>query len=409
MITRRVTAALDSSRALFLITLFAASLCCVGFLGVGGTEHTITAEFSNVDGLVVGNEVRIAGVVAGTVQSVQFNNAAGVGTAFARVDMSIDPAYWPLHDGTKVAVKPKGVLSNVFVAISPGPEQGPSLGNHPQFALKDTQSPVNLDALSNVFTPNVREAIRTQLQEGVLAFGAGGALALNQTLANLNPLTNDAISVTDVLATRSPQLDSLNNEFDTVTGMLAREDSNLRPLVANLDTALSAFAVRENNLQGTLTHAASVFGDLAQALSSPSTQADLARIFEIGPQSLSCATAISDNLTSLVTAVNPYISYKRPFTLDDLLNNFVTATGYNGGTNPPYGLTVDGADALRAYLYYPLPAGYSWHDTGGLSQEHAGYTNAKVNGTPVYAEQPPLTGASHYPTLSGCTPPAGLP
>jgi ABC-type transporter Mla subunit MlaD len=334
--------------------------------------------------------------------------------------MSIDPAYWPLHGGTKVAVKPKGVLSNVFVAISPGPAQNPSLGEHPQFALKETQSPVNLDAFSNLFTPDVRDAIRTQLQEGVLAFGGAGALDLNQTLANLNPLTADAISVTDVLATRSPQLDNLNYEFDTITAMLAREDSNLRPLIANLDTTLGALAAKESDLRGTLTHAANVFGDLAQALSSPSTQSDLARIFQIGPQSLSCATAISDNITSLISAVNPYISYKKPYTLDDLLNYFVTATGYNVAADPMgTGDTIDGADALRAYLYTKfqnlqpptVPKGFDFLglDSGGLSQEHKGYTNANVGGALVYAEQPPLTGASHYPTLSGCTPPAGLP
>ena len=119
-----------------------------------------------------------------------------------------------------MAVKPKGVLSNVFVQLEPGPAQNATLGNHPFFNFDQTQSPVNLDELSNVFTPDVRNSIRTQLQQGVLAFGGAGATDLNQTIYHANPLTLDAIPVTDVLATRSPQLDALNFEFNTVSGDL---------------------------------------------------------------------------------------------------------------------------------------------------------------------------------------------
>ena len=207
-----------------------------------------------------------------------------------------------------------------------------------------------------------------------------------------------------MLATRSPQLDNLNYEFDTITAELAREDSNLRPLIANLDTTLGALAVKESALQGTLVHAGNVFGDLADTLSSATTQADLARIFQVGPQALHCATSISNYITPLIKAVNPYIAFNRPLTLDDLLNSLVTATGYN--TKLGHGT----GDALRAFLLADAKAlGYTGLDSGGLSTEHSGYTNAKINGTNVYVEQPPLTGASHYPTLSGCAPPAGLP
>ena len=403
-ITRRVTAALASSRGLFLIATLAGSLGSLGFFGGADGSHTFTAHFSNVDGLVVGNEVRIAGVEAGTVKSVRFEVDPSSGRSDVLVEMDIQAGHWPLHEATTLAVKPKGVLSNVFVEIDPGSQHNPPLGDHPSFGLGQTQSPVNLDAFTNLFTPSVRTAIRTQLQEGVLAFGGAGAQDLNQTLANANPLTFDAISVTDVLATRSPQLDNLNYEFDTITAELAREDSNLRPLIANLDTTLGALAVKESALQGTLVHAGNVFGDLADTLSSATTQADLARIFQVGPQALHCATSISNYITPLIKAVNPYIAFNRPLTLDDLLNSLVTATGYN--TKLGHGT----GDALRAFLLADAKAlGYTGLDSGGLSTEHSGYTNAKINGTNVYVEQPPLTGASHYPTLSGCAPPAGLP
>jgi phospholipid/cholesterol/gamma-HCH transport system substrate-binding protein len=401
--TRRIAAALASSRGLFLTAVLAGSLCSLGFLGIGGSSsHTLTARFTDANGLVVGNEVRVAGVAAGSVTSVQLGTDAA-GAQFAEVSMDIDADFWPLHQGTAVAVKPKGVLSNVFVEVDPGSMHNPSLGDRPFFDTGHTQSPVNLDEFTNVFTPSVRDAIRTQLQEGVIAFGGAGVPDLNQTLSNANPLTLDAIPLTDVLATRSPQLDNLNFEFDTVSGELAREDANLRPLIVNLNTTLNALAVREADLQGTLLHAANVFGNLDQALSSPTTQADLARIFQQGPEALACATAISTYITPLVTAVNPYISYTAPYSLDTLLADFVTATGFN--TLTAKGTLPASGDTLRVEPILADPAN-TFHDAGGLSQEHAGYTNAQLNGKSVYAEQPPLTG---HPTMNGCAPPAGLP
>jgi ABC-type transporter Mla subunit MlaD len=401
--TRRTAAALASSRGLFLTAVLAGSLCGLGFLGIGGASHTVTARFSDANGLVVGNEVRLAGVAVGAVTSVEVQTDPSTGHQFAQVNMDIDATHWPLHEGTKVAVKPKGVLSNMFVELDSGSPNNPSLGDRPFFGLNQTQSPVNLDEFGNVFTPSVRDAIRTQLQEGVLAFGGTGTTDLNQTLINANPLTLDAIPVTDVLATRSPQLDNLNFEFDTISRELAREDANLRPLIVNLDTMMNALATQQLALQGTLVHAGNVFGDLSQALSSSTTQADLAHIFQVGPEALACAAAVGNYITPLVTAINPYISSTAPYSLDTLLGDFVTATGFNTGDAlhrlPP------GGNAIRIEPILALP-GNTFHDAGGLTTSHGGYTNAQLNGKPVYAEQPAMT---NNPTLSGCTPPAGLP
>jgi ABC-type transporter Mla subunit MlaD len=360
--TRRITAALASSRALFLTAVLAGSLTGLGFLGIGASSHTVTARVSDADGLVVGNEVRVAGVQAGTVGAVHIAVDPSSGQQYAEVQFQVDSTHWPLHQGTSVAVKPKGVLSNVFVALMPGADTGPSLGNNPFFDVNQTQSPVNLDELSNVFNSDVTHSIRTQLQEGVLALGGAGATDLNQTISYANPLTRDVIPVTDVLAQRSPQLDLLNFEFDTISGDLAREDSNLRPLVVNLDTTLAALAAREVELQGTLVHASHVFGDLDQALSSQTTQTDLQYIFKFGPSALTCSIALSSYITPLVHSVNPYIS-----TLDALLGEFVTATGYNAYSSPSGSPVVD---TLRIDPTLPPSSGYTATESGGLGAEH---------------------------------------
>jgi len=246
---------------------------------------------------------------------------------------------------------------------------------------------VGLDELSNVFTPSVRESIRTQLQEGVLALGGAGAPDLNQTIYYANPLTRDAIPLTSVLASDAPQLSRLNFEFATVSGDLAREDSNLRPLIVNANTLLGALAAREVALQGTIDQGAATFSSLNQTLSSPVTITDLQNFFKEGQAALTCAYAAASYLAPLISSVNPDVA-----DLDVLLREFVTATGYNSGTKPPP--STSGVDTTRVNTW--LGAGGT--AGGGLAKEHAS------EGNPSASDSLHPIG---MPLADGCAPIAG--
>lgn len=334
---------LASSRGMFAAAVAAGAFSGLGLAaGGGGGSHIVTAQFSNADGLVAGNDVRMGGIDVGTVQSINVRVDTATGRQYAQATFNVDSAHWPLHRGAEVAVKPKGVLSDVYVDVVPGSATGQSLGDAPFFALAQTQSPVNLDELSNIFDPSVRVSIRTQLQEGVLVFGGSGVSDLNQSIQQLNPLTADLVPVTGVLAQRTPELDRLNAEFDTVTADLAREDANLRGLLANGNTFLGVLAAHEVSLQGTLVHAAGTLASLDQALSGEEN--NLRTIFADGPTALKNAMVSANYLAPLIANVDPYIG-----DLDVLLHEFVTATGYNTGTgtsafNTPLDtLRVDGS------------------------------------------------------------------
>ncbi len=317
---------LASSKGLFAAAVVVGAVSGLG-LSFGSASHTVVAQFHTVNGLTGGNEVRIGGIEVGTVQSLDVKVDSQTGTQFAQVSFTVDSAHWPLRQGTAVAVRPKGVLSNVYVAVEPGSPSAPSLGDQPVFDVNHTTSPVNLDELSNVFDPSVRTSIRTQLQEGVIVFGGTGVGDLSQTLVNTNPLTADAVPITAVLGQRSPQLDRLNFEFDTISGDLAREDANLRGLLANGNQFLGVLATHQVALQGTLVHAAGTLASIDQGLRGE--EGNLASIFQKGPNALNQAKTSADLLAPLISAVDPYIA-----DLDVLLHEFLTATGYTA-TVPP--------------------------------------------------------------------------
>jgi ABC-type transporter Mla subunit MlaD len=352
---RRLAETLAMSKWLFLGAVVAGGVAGTAFLSAGAGGHHIVARFSDADGLVPGNEVRIAGVKAGTVDSVRIGSDAR-GGQYAEASLSIDPADWPLHTGTKVAVRPRGVLSEVYVDIQPAQGASPPLSDGTVFDVASTSSPTNLDELNNVFDPSVRTSIRTQLQEGVVAFGGNGASDLNQTIANARPLLQDATPLTDVLAQRSPQLDRLNVEFDTISSELAREDAHLRTLIPDADATLQALAVREADVEGTLVHAAGTLGSIDAGLHGE--EHNLAAIFQKGPQALSDAKRTADLLVPLITSINPHVP-----SLDVLLNEFVTATGFDTGTS-------GGIDTLRVDGTMP-PSDRAAYECGGEPAEQS--------------------------------------
>lgn len=347
---------LASSKGLFVAAVVTGAISGLG-LSFGGSSHTVLAQFSNVNGLTGGNEVRIGGLEVGSVQSLDVKVDSQSGAQFAQVSFTVDSAHWPLRQGTTVAVRPKGVLSNVYVDVEPGSAGAPSLGDQPQFDVNHTSSPVNLDELSNIFDPSVRTSIRTQLQEGVIVFGGTGTADLNQTIVNVNPLTADAVPITSVLGQRSPELDRLNFEFDKISGDLAREDASLRGLLVNGNQFLGTLATHEVSLQGTLVHAAGTLSSIDQGLHGE--ESNLATIFQKGPNALNQAKTSADLLAPLISNVDPYIA-----DLDVLLHEFLTATGYTQATPPTTNAYGGLLDMLRVDGSLPLP-GHTAKSCGG--------------------------------------------
>jgi phospholipid/cholesterol/gamma-HCH transport system substrate-binding protein len=334
------------NRPLLVLTLAGAAAAGLAFFGGGSDTHHVTARFSNANGLVTGNEVRVAGVPAGTVDSITVGSDPRTGP-YAEAVLSLDSGHWPLHQGTRIAVRPLGVLSNVFVDLSPGPQGASAIAESHLFGTGETSSPVNLDQLADVFNGDVRTALRTQLQEGVIAFGGSGAADLNAAIAQLDPLSAALVPLTNVLAQRSPELDRLNAEYDSITGKLASEDQHLRGLIANANATLGALAARQHELQGTLDHAAGTLGSLDAGLQGE--QSNLAAIFQKGPSALDRLQQAAAVLAPLIQAVDPHIPH-----LDMLLDEFISGTGYS----------INGIDTLRVDAVLNQP-GHSAQPCGG--------------------------------------------
>ncbi|MGH7029890.1 MAG: outer membrane lipid asymmetry maintenance protein MlaD, partial [Stellaceae bacterium] len=104
---------------------------------VGG--YPVTAQFSRIDGVRDGTDVRIAGVKVGSVVGENLSPK----TYLATVTMSINPKY-KLPEDTVAEIISSSLLGDKYMSLEPGgSDQDIPPGGH----IKYTQAPVSLENL----------------------------------------------------------------------------------------------------------------------------------------------------------------------------------------------------------------------------------------------------------------------
>ena len=105
--------------------------------------YTVTANFSNIDGITEGQDVRISGVNIGSVEQITLDPI----TYLAQVSLSIDPSI-ELPTDTVAKVSSEGLLGGKYMSLEPGGEEA-LLKEGEQ--IQYTQSSVNLEEMIGKF------------------------------------------------------------------------------------------------------------------------------------------------------------------------------------------------------------------------------------------------------------------
>lgn len=127
-----------------LVVVIAAILLVFAFLdrtasGAGSDAIEVTAYFSNVSGISVGTDVRVAGLSIGEVTAVALNPD----DFQAAVRMAIDPGS-NLPNDSSAAITSEGLLGGSFIALLPGGSAEP-LGEND--VIYDTQGAIDMTGL----------------------------------------------------------------------------------------------------------------------------------------------------------------------------------------------------------------------------------------------------------------------
>lgn len=251
-----------------LVTILASYVLIATITNSGyGKQNTYRAVFSDVTGLVKGDEVRIAGVRVGQVKSIALASADKPiqGKPTADVDLEVQ-ANVPLPSGVLATIKYRNLVGQRYIALTEGQGSGGrQLPNGGTIPLAHTKPALDLTVLFGGFQPLFQALNPTDMNrlsyEVIQVFQGEGA-TVEDLLAHVASLTSS-------LADKDKVIGSVIDNLTTVLGTVAQRDQEFSNLIVSLQQFVSGLSQDRdaifNSLQTIDTLASTTSGFLEQA------------------------------------------------------------------------------------------------------------------------------------------------
>ena len=233
--------------------LLAASALVVFATGAddGGDGYRVRAIFMNAFSVIPGEDVKVAGVKVGKVESLDVtpDHRAAV---MLRIDR---PGFDDFRRDAECSIRPQSLIGERFVECeltqprSPGEQAPPPLERikddpgKGQYLLpvSQTSKPVDLDLVNNTLRLPYRERLAIILNE--LGTGvAGRGEDLRQAIRNADPALKETDKVLKILADQNRVLADLARNGDQVLAPLSRDRAQVADFVSQANTVAQATA-----------------------------------------------------------------------------------------------------------------------------------------------------------------------
>jgi phospholipid/cholesterol/gamma-HCH transport system substrate-binding protein len=215
---------------------------------IGGGE-TYYADFSESGGLKADDEVRIAGVRVGKVESVELDGDHVKVTFRVKTDSDFG-------EQTQAAIKVKTLLGAMYLALEPAGDG--QLAEGAEIPVERTSSPYDVvDAFSGLASTS--ERIDTdQLAKSLTTLAD---LTRNTPEEFRNAL--DGVSrLSTTIASRDDQIDSLLTNLDRVTTVLNDRDDDIIGLMKDSDVLFRALVARRDAVHNLLVSTSTLSKEL---------------------------------------------------------------------------------------------------------------------------------------------------
>lgn len=203
----------------------------IGNVGFGG-KTTYKAVFGDVTGLLPGNEVRIAGVRVGQVESLELNDRQ-----LAEVEFSLDGDR-TIAESAILRLRYRNIVGERYIALTEGTGSSAPLEEGATIPLEQTRNALDLTVLFNGFRP-LFQALDPQSTNQA-------AFELIQTLqgegGTVESLMARTASLTSTLADRDEVIGRVLVNLETVLETVDERDSELADLIVQLRRLAAGFA-----------------------------------------------------------------------------------------------------------------------------------------------------------------------
>jgi ABC-type transporter Mla subunit MlaD len=300
-------------RRLIAIAALVVAVLVVVVIGTGASNddstYKVRAIFDNAGFLVPGEDVKVSGVVVGTIAGLDVTPDKK-----AAVILEItDPAFKNFKQDARCAVRLQSLLGEKYVACEPTQpkaagqepapalrqiEDGPGEGQY-LLPISNTQSSVDLDMLNNVMRLPERQRLALIINE----FGtgvAGNGDELRAVIRRANPALDELDQFIKILADQNRVLAKLADDSDTALEPIARESERISNFIDKAGRTAEATAERGDDLERNFE----LFPELLRQL-----QPTMARLEQFSNE----ATPVFADLRAAAPSVNQIIEQLGPF------------------------------------------------------------------------------------------------
>src|SRR3954447_24359594 len=256
-------------RRIALVTLLLAGVSVLAVVGTGasdgnsGGDYKVRAIFDNAVSMIPGEDVKIAGVKVGAIDSLDITNDEK-----AAVILSVtEPGFQDFRQDATCTIRPQSLIGEKFVECMPTQPRQQGQPKPPQLVKVDkgrgkgqrllplstkygggTQTPVDIDLINNVFRLPFAQRFSLILNEFGAAV-AGRGTDLNAAIKRANPAFQELDKVLAILAKQNKTLADLARDSDTSLAPLARDRRQIGDFIDQSGQVAAATAEKRDALE----------------------------------------------------------------------------------------------------------------------------------------------------------------
>jgi ABC-type transporter Mla subunit MlaD len=251
-------------RVVISVAVLVAAICVGAALGAGNGDddkgkYLVRAIFDNASFIIPGEDVKVSGVVVGTIDDldVDKDNRAVV---VLRID---DPAFKPFRKDATCRIGLQSLIGEQFVECKPSQVRGgdkapaaelpkigdgqPGAGQH-LLPVQQTETPVGVDLLNDIMRVPQQQRLPLIINELGAGLSGNGA-ALNAAIKRASPVLKQADDLVATLARQNKMLGRLTDQSDAILAPLAERRKDLTRFVKEAGDAGTATAKQGDALE----------------------------------------------------------------------------------------------------------------------------------------------------------------
>lgn len=279
-----------------------------GWVPVIGTEfYVVNAQFTNAQAVTPGQgqTVNIAGVPVGEIGAVTLKNGT------ANVEMKIRRGYAPIYRDSKLLLRPKTPLADMYIQLDPGTPKAGKIPDHGTVPVSNTKPTVNFDEFLAVLDADTRDYLQSLLTNAGEGLD-GQASNLRNGLKRFPTTGKYGTKIVKALESRDKNIKRAIHNLALLSKELGDNSQTFADLIDSSNVTFETWASEQDSIRQIIQKVPSAFGETADALeASQSVVADSAVAFKnLQP--------LADDLGVSLKSLRPFFRDQTKVTRDQL-------------------------------------------------------------------------------------------